>query len=434
MCGIWALFGVDSSVPCNSTFIKIRHRGPDAWRMESDHKFHRSCLGFHRLIIVDTIYGMQPMKLHKYPHLTLLCNGEIYNCKRLRKEFDFEYETNCDVEAIIHLYAKFCEKSEGSGDMPPTKKSKKGEDGLTNFKECVGRLDGVFGFCLIDMKQRKVFVARDAFGVRPVFRLRGGIDGSVLGVCSEAKGLMDLTVNFNGAPWRIEPVKPGCFEEYDLKDDGSTKVVGNPDGNKYYKIGDVPLYKTLVPYDELSSSDTYANIRTLLTAAVRKRLMSNRRIGCFLSENSYIFQSFSIGMGEGPDILAARKVAKFLGTDHHEVNFTEKDIEDSLDNVLYHLETADITTVRASVGMYLISKYVHENTDSTVLLSGEGADEVGQGYIYFRDAPSAEEGHKESYRLLQDLYMYDVLRADRTTAAHRYDACMCFLSGIFGLV
>lgn len=124
-------------------------------------------------------------------------------------------------------------------------------------------------------------------------------------------------------------------------------------------------------------------------------------------------------MGDSPDLLAARKVAKHIGTEHHEIIFTEEDVANVLDDVIATLETADITTIRASVGMYLIAKYIKENTDTTVVFSGEGADELAQGYIYFRDAPTPEEGHKESIRLLKDIYLYDGLRADRTMAAFR---------------
>lgn len=125
-------------------------------------------------------------------------------------------------------------------------------------------------------------------------------------------------------------------------------------------------------------------------------------------------------MGDSPDIIAAREVAKFIGTDHHEIIFTETDVADILDNVIYHLETPDITTIRASVGMMLISKYIKENTDNTVIFSGEGADELAQGYIYFRDAPTAVSAHEESIRLLREIYLFDGLRADRTMAAQRY--------------
>lgn len=124
-------------------------------------------------------------------------------------------------------------------------------------------------------------------------------------------------------------------------------------------------------------------------------------------------------MNDSPDLIAANEVADFLGTEHHEVRFTEEDVAKVLDDVIYTLETPDITTIRASIGMYLISKYVVENTDTTVLLSGEGADELCQGYIYFRDAPSPQAAHEDSLRLLSEIYLFDGLRADRTMAAFR---------------
>lgn len=125
-------------------------------------------------------------------------------------------------------------------------------------------------------------------------------------------------------------------------------------------------------------------------------------------------------MGDSPDIIAAREVAKFIGTEHHEIIFTEDDVASILDNVIYHLETPDITTIRASVGMMIISKYIKEHTDNTVIFSGEGADELAQGYIYFRDAPNADAGHADSVRLLKEIYLFDGLRADRTMAAQRF--------------
>nr|CAD7414768.1 unnamed protein product [Timema poppensis] len=163
MCGIWALFGLSThtSIHSNSSFTKIHHRGPDAWRIEFDNRVKNSCIGFHRLSIVDCLYGMQPMKLHQYPYLSLLCNGEIYNCHRLREQFDFKYETNCDVECILHLFAA---------------------GGVENI---VKNLDGVFAFILIDAKEGRVHCGRDPYGVRPLFRLYSEI--GVLGVCSEAK-------------------------------------------------------------------------------------------------------------------------------------------------------------------------------------------------------------------------------------------------------
>lgn len=197
---------------------------------------------------------------------------------------------------------------------------------------------------------------------------------------------------------------------------------------------------------ELSPSDIYKNIRDLFTEACRKRLMADRRIGCLLSggldsslvaallvnlakeaDLPYRIQSFAIGMEGSPDLIAAKQVADYIGTEHHEVTFTEEDVESVLDDVIFTLETADITTIRASIGMYLVARYIKENTDTTVVFSGEGADELAQGYIYFRDAPSAKDAHDESIRLLSDIYLYDGLRADRTMAAHSLELRVPFL-------
>uniref|UniRef100_A0A7R9JXY0 Asparagine synthetase [glutamine-hydrolyzing] n=1 Tax=Timema genevievae TaxID=629358 RepID=A0A7R9JXY0_TIMGE len=413
MCGIWALFGLSAhtSIHSNSSFTKIHHRGPDAWRIEFDNRVKNSCIGFHRLSIVDCLYGMQPMKLHQYPYLSLLCNGEIYNCHRLREQFDFKYETNCDVECILHLFAA---------------------GGVENV---VKNLDGVFAFILIDAKEGRVHCGRDPYGVRPLFRLYSEI--GVLGVCSEAKGLIQMKTELNGNSYKLEPFPPSHFESYEIDEDGKCTLL---ERKCYYKIGQKPAFNLLVPFEDLQKKSVTENIRTLLTASVKKRLMAERRIGCLLSGGldsslvaaltvqlareanlPYKIQTFAIGMEDSPDIVAARKVAAHIGSEHHDVFFTAEDVIQALDAVLYHLETADITTVRASVGMYLLSRYIKENTDSTVILSGEGADELAQGYIYFRDAPSPTDAHAESLRLLKDIYLYDGLRADRTTSAFRND-------------
>lgn len=418
MCGIWALFGLGSqtSFENNSAFSKIWHRGPDAWRVEYDQKMKNCFVGFHRLSIVDSLYGMQPMKLHAYPHLTVLCNGEIYNCQQLKEQYDFNYETKCDVESILHLYA----------------------DG--GIEHCTRNLDGVFAFCLIDSKERKVFLARDPFGVRPMFRLHSEL--GILAVCSEAKGLMEITNQLSDSAWKAEPFAPGCFEEYKIDSEGKATVLQK---KPFYNIGDKPLFKLYVSPEDLTK-DIQANVRQLLTAAVKKRLMADRRIGCLLSGGldsslvasllvklskeinlPYKIQSFAIGMGTSPDIIAARQVADHIGTEHHEIIFTPDDVKEVLDKVLYYTETLDITTVRASIPMFLLARYIKKNTDTTVIFSGEGADELAQGYIYFRDAPSSQAAHNDSLRLLKDIYLFDGLRADRTVSAHSLELRVPFL-------
>ncbi|CAH1099767.1 unnamed protein product [Psylliodes chrysocephalus] len=419
MCGIWAVFGLESNLHshCASTFSKIGHRGPDAWRVEYDDKVKNCCIGFHRLTIVDSIWGMQPMKLHKYPNSILICNGELYNCNRLAEQYDFKYETKSDVECILHLYHKF------------------------GIEECVKNLDGVFAFCLVDIAKRKVFLGRDPYGVRPLFRVTS--TSGILGISSEAKGLIQIEKELNGEGKTLEPFPPGSYAEYDLLENGKTILAK---AEKYFKPGVKPSFLPFLPHSELSPNEHQVNIRKLLKASVKKRLMADRRIGCLLSGGldssliaallvqeakdanlPYKIQSFSIGMGDSPDLRAARLVAKHIGTDHHEITFTEEDVANVLDDVIYTLETPDITTIRASLPMYLLSKYVVENTNTTVLLSGEGADEVAQGYIYFRDAPTAQAAHEDSLRLLREIYMFDGLRADRTTASQSLELRVPFL-------
>lgn len=419
MCGIWATFGVVGglSPTCIKCFSAIVHRGPDAWRIEQDAREQLAIVGFQRLAIVDGLHGMQPMRLHCYPRVTLICNGEIYNCKRLEKQHDFPYETNCDVEAIIHTYQNF------------------------GIAETVRKLDGVFAFCLIDGEKKKVHIARDPYGVRPLFKFQDTENG-VIAISSEAKGLMGLkqkgTENST-----LGQFPPGHFETWSILESGKVEVEHT---EQYFKPGMPPQFVPFVSEDDLAKLNVYEKTAHLLEAACRKRLMSDRRIGCLLSGGldsslitalvvklakecklPYKIQTFAIGMGESPDLIAARTVADYLGTEHHEVTFDENDVRQELDNVIYHLESYDITTTRASLPMYLLAKYIKENTDSTVIFSGEGADEVAQGYIYFRDAPSASAGHDESTRLLSDIYLYDGLRADRTTSAFSLELRVPFL-------
>lgn len=422
MCGIWAIFGSDGDISfqCNSVH-KITHRGPDAFRIENINHFPNSCLAFHRLAIVDDLCGMQPMRTFQHPYVYLIYNGEIYNFKELAKKFDIKQDTNMDGEIIIHMYAKY------------------------GIEFAAKHLDGVFFFCLMDTANRKVYLGRDTFGVRPGFRIT--TEDGFLAVCSEAKGLIGL--QYDKAEHlcetsRIEAFPPGHVETYSLDNAGRAVLT---ERTRFHKIGEPPAYPTFpIPIGQ----DVKQNIRELFTMAVRKRLMADRRIGCLLSGGldsslvtalvvklskelgvDYKIQTFSIGMEGSTDLEAARKVAKYLGTEHHELVFTPEQGIEAVDDVIRHLESYDITTVRASVGMYLISKYIKEKTDSTVILSGEGSDEIAQGYIYFHKAPSAQEATEESLRLCKDLYMYDVLRADRTTAACGLELRVPFLDHRF---
>jgi len=366
-------------------------------------------------------------------------NGEIYNYKRLGKQFKFDYQTDCDGESLIHLYDR----------------------GGIDFM--ASQLDGVFNFCLLDTKAKKVFIGRDTYGVRPGFKYFNQ-DKGLLAVCSEAKGLVGVKQHVNGiSKEKIVPLLPGRIEEYNLKTDGKVEFVRQ---ERFHWAERFPRYKTLLRLDdvepekgaegdgklteELVTGSVEAKLRRLLTEAVKKRMIGQRRIGCMLSGGldsslitslvhrsmgemglDYPLQTFSIGMEGSPDLANARKVADFLGTEHHEIKFTPEEGVEALTEVIRHLETYDITTIRASVGMYLVSQYIKRNTDSVIVFSGEGADELMQGYIYFQKAPSKEAAHAESIRLLEDLYLYDNLRADRTTAAYGLELRVPFLDHQF---
>jgi len=422
MCGIWGIFGSDTDVheQVDSCF-KIAHRGPDCFRFENVNHFENCAFGFHRLAIVDDLNGMQPIRIVSMPHIWMIYNGEIYNHKNLGKKYDFNYLTKCDGEALIHLYNK---------------------GGIDFMCE---NLYGVFGFILLDTTQKKLYTGRDSFGVRPVFKSFNKNTGT-LGICSEAKGLVGLKSKDKTLK-KIEAILPGTYQEFNLV--GQSNKCEFVKEKKFHAIGDMPKYDV----DVKLTDDIYANIRETLRNSVRTRLMAERRIGCLLSggldsslvcglviqeatklgiHEKYPIQTFSIGMGDSsPDIVAARKVAKLLNTEHHEITFTEQDAIDAIVPVINALEVYDVTTIRASIPMYLLSKYIREKTDTVVLFSGEGADEIGQGYIYFYKAPNAEDGAKESLRLCNDLYMFDVCRADRTMSAHGLELRVPFLDHFF---
>ncbi|XP_072179083.1 asparagine synthetase [glutamine-hydrolyzing]-like [Diadema setosum] len=422
MCGIWAIFGSEVDVYKQiGCAMQIAHRGPDAFRVENVPEFNNCCLGFHRLAIVGNVFGMQPMRIQRFPNLYLLYNGEIYNCKKVGDAFNFPYETNLDGEAILHLYAR------------------------AGVEYAASMCDGVFAFCIVDTATRKVHIARDTYGVRPMFTLLK--DDGFLAVCSEAKGLLGLMHGCDDSEVTISQFPPGHVQSFNLLPSGKVSPL---ERIQYTTIGQTPKWASVEGSVQPDEEDIHANIRTLFEEAVRKRLMSARRIGCMLSGGldsslvsalvmklmreagtTYPLQTFSIGMEGSPDVIAARKVAAHIGSEHHEISFTPEEGIEAVKSVIKSIESYDITTIRASVGMYLVAKYIRKVTDTIVVFSGEGSDELAQGYIYFHKQPSASAGDDESRRLLQDLYLYDVLRADRTTAAHGLELRVPFLDHHF---
>ncbi|XP_072016484.1 asparagine synthetase [glutamine-hydrolyzing]-like [Amphiura filiformis] len=388
MCGIWAIFGSDGDVTkqvrCSFT---IAHRGPDAYCVETFHQYPSCCMAFHHLAIMDLVYGMQPMKIASLPHLWMVYNGEIYNYKKVQEEYGFEYQTESDGEAIIHLYNKF------------------------GMAHAAAMLDGVFACCLLDLKAGKVFISRDTYGVKPVFRLLKK-DG-FLAVCSEGKGLMEL-LQGNGS---IEPCLPGYYEEYDLAKNGKVTQVAH---RQFHSLENLPMWRNIVK----NCHPIKGGLDSSLTAALVVSLARETGI-------KYPIQTFTIGMEDSPDAMAAKKVAKHLGTEHHEVLFSPEEGLGVLKEVIKCLETYDSDTIHGSVALYLLSRYIKERTDTVVLFSGEGSDELAQGYSYFHKAPSPQEGDADSRKLLKNISFFDVVRADRTTSAHGLELRMPFLDHYF---
>ena len=367
-------------------FQKIYHRGPDN---ESVTVQRGGIWGFHRLAIMDlSNRGNQPF-MHNGSEL--MCNGEIFNYQELEKLVKdiYEFHSESDCEVLLPLYEKF------------------------GIEIMVKMLDAEFAMVLYDGKTGEVMAARDPIGIRPLFYGFEKETGKI-SFSSEAKGLIDFCRG-------VKPFPPGHYYK---------------DG-EFHSYNDIADPKVIV--DEEIETIT-KKIKDKLEAAVIKRLHSDAPIGFLLSgglDSSLVcaiaqkhlkkpIKTFAIGMETDPiDLKYAGEVAEYLGTEHTEVRIAKDDVLGALRDVIYHLESWDITTVRASIGMYLICKYIHENTGLKVLLTGEVSDEIF-GYKYTDFAPTPAEFQKEAQKRIRELYLYDVLRADRCIAAHSLEARVPF--------
>lgn len=392
MCGILAFFLEYDQPICSyptrkiiKAFELLSNRGPDSGSLTIRDRF---ILGFRRLAILDqSTKAEQPFYSERS---SLLCNGEIYNHKKLEKEYSIQCESNSDCECIIHLSDQY------------------------GFENILPQLSG--DYAIILKTNNTVFFARDPIGVRPLFY--GYTRDGDFALASYARILTEFCDV-------VTQVKPG-WGKYDI-------VSGELD---LYSYDHTPqLVRTIVPKLE-------DKVRETLVKSVESRLMSDRPIGCLLSgglDSSLIasilckllgpsnVRTYSIGMKGSQDLEHAQMVAKYLGTDHTEVIFTPEEGIDAIEDVIRDLESYDITTIRASVPMWLLGKYISENTKDVVLMSGEGADELFCGYLYFHYAPTSALLAKESIRLVQNLYLYDVLRADRCISSHGLELRVPFL-------
>ncbi|KAL5077176.1 hypothetical protein RYX36_016160 [Vicia faba] len=404
MCGILAVLGCSDDSQAKRVRIlelsrRLKHRGPD-W--SGLHQHGDNYLAHQRLAIVDPASGDQPL-FNEDKSIIVTVNGEIYNHEELRKQLpNHTFRTQCDCDVIAHLYEEYGE----------------------NF---VDMLDGIFSFVLLDTRDNSFIVARDAIGVTSLY-IGWGLDGSVW-IASELKGLNDECEHFEVFP-------PGHL--YSSKEREFRRWYNPP----WFNEAIIPS----TPYDPLV-------LRTAFEKAVIKRLMTDVPFGVLLSgglDSSLVasvtaryladtkaakqwgakLHSFCVGLKGAPDLKAGKEVADFLGTVHHEFQFTIQDGIDAIEDVIYHTETYDVTTIRAATPMFLMSRKI-KSSGVKMVISGEGSDEIFGGYLYFHKAPNKEEFHQETCRKIKALHRYDCLRANKSTYAWGLEARVPFLDKDF---
>ena len=460
MCGILAIVNNKNTFSddnVNKALDAGKNRGPESTTLE---QVDNMLFGFHRLAIngMDTESG-QPMKMD---NITLICNGEIFNYKELFKLVDVSPKTNSDCEIILHLYKKY------------------------GLEHTLRLLDGEFAFAICDSRNPNTTAfhyARDPYGVRPLYILEQKneymvefnqhtipkirvINENVFAVASELKVLHKLQ-HYNGRQiyyvdkahlsivngfrikslkeYTIKHVLPGTFSTYN-KTNNSNGYFYNVLNNQVYHT--MPLPHMLTVTSNITKEEYKRGICYMLNAAVKKRVVgtSDRPIACLLSGgldsslttalvNKYYkggeLETYSIGMEGSEDLRHARIVAKHLGTKHTEIIMTSEQFFDAIPDVIRDIESYDTTSVRASVGNYLIGKYIAKHSKAKVILNGDGSDELTGGYIYMLKAPDSIEFDRECRRLLSDIYLFDVLRSDKSMSCHGLEPRTPFLDKYF---
>ena len=410
MCGIVAVLDIASGdvTKLRSQVLKmsdkLRHRGPD-W--SGIYTGEKAILAHERLSIVDPQSGGQPLK-SKDGKIILTVNGEIYNHLAIREQLkgEYEFQTGSDCEVILALYRK---------------------KGIHFLED----LNGIFAFVLYDEEKDEYLVARDPIGVIPLYI--GTDNAGHIMVASELKALEGYAVHY-------EPFLPVHY--YYSKEKKQVRWYVR-DWMEYDAVKDNPV--------------DISDLKRSLEAAVQRQLMSDVPYGVLLSgglDSSIIsaiakkyaakriendsktdawwpqLHSFAVGLKDAPDLKAAKKVADYIGTVHHEINYTVQEGLDAIRNVIYYIETYDVTTVRASTPMYLLARVI-KSMGIKMVLSGEGADEVFGGYLYFHKAPDAKAFHEETVRKIGKLYLYDCLRANKSLSAWGVEGRVPFLDKEF---
>lgn len=434
MCGFVGAFDLNSgSQPINEGLKeelrnqvlemskKIRHRGPD-W--SGVYTGNNAIISHERLSIVDPLSGKQPL-VSDDQKIILAANGEIYNHKDIRKEFEgkYNFQTGSDCEAIIPLYKKYRESG--------------------NFAEMVEKLSGIFAFALYDSEKDVYIICRDEIGVIPLYQ--GWDKEGHYYVASELKALEGECVTIeefpNGHYFYSKDEKPVRWYKRDWESYDAVKSAAKATDDKGDVINPAVIEKVKnglesavkaqlmsdVPYGVLLSGGLDSSIIAAITQKFsKKRVESDSKEAAWWPQ----LHSFAIGLEGSPDLIAAQKAADYIGTVHHEVHFTIQEALDALPDVIYHIETYDITTVRASTPMYLLARVI-KSMGIKMVLSGEGSDELFGGYLYFHKAPNAQEFHEELVRKMSKLHLYDCLRANKSLMAWGVEGRVPFLDKDF---
>ena len=419
MCGIFSILNNDEKISdefINTQFEKGKNRGPEYSKLLN---LNNTYFGFHRLAINGlNDKSNQPLSIN---NVILVCNGEIYNYKYLYELMDLKPETDSDCEVIIHLYMRY------------------------GIDQTLQMLDGVFAFILYDTLKKQIFVARDPLGVRPLYQLSSLTNSSLtnsslIGFASELKCLNEFTTVCDS--FSIKQFTPGTYSMFrDIDSTWSTNKQNIP----YF----IPTFSS--PNNKFDWPCYFENIIINLTKSIEKRCLATERpIACLLSggldsslvtalvnefyKSKYFdkkLETYSIGLAGSEDLKYARVVANYLGTHHTEIIVTEKEMFDAIPEVIHAIESYDTTTVRASIGNYLLGKYISKNSSAKVIFNGDGADELCGGYLYMKSCPNSIEFDKETRRLLKDIHLFDVLRSDKSISSHGLEPRTPFLDKNF---
>lgn len=424
MCGI---FGYISSyvksnpVLMQKAFAKIQHRGPDrSFFFETDEKLN-IFLGFHRLAIMDNNpIGDQPFIIKdEKKTIYSMTNGEIYNFTQLITKYDLEPKSQSDCESIPLIYFD------------------------TDINTVLKNIKGEFAGAIVDIDNETqtftVTLYRDPFGVRPLFYAYDDETNS-LSFASEMKALVPMYADNSEL---IKPFPPGNYAVFTFNQRPSKPVF-----TEYYSYDFIPDKYPYVDLTDAFLKPITQSIRKSLEESVISMLASDRPLGALLSggldsslvvsiASKYLktkgkkLNTFSIGMPGSTDEKYARMVSEFCDTNHTHIEFTTEQFLEAIEKIVYVTETYDVTTIRASTGQYLISEWISRNTDIKVLLIGDGSDEITSGYLYFHKAPTPDASHDENIKLLKELYLFDVLRADRGVASNGLEARVPYLATDF---